>query len=440
MGQGIIAAAGLGGFVARTIEGMGLLAAIVCTFLLVWAGINYISSAGNANRLAAAKRLMLRSLIGLVIVLAAVLLSGILNKTYGGAVPPSAATSLPALSPIQPAPSSGGFVEVIVKAVAGLFGVIIQSAAKPFIDALVYFTTKTPLLVGNPSVVHLWLISVGIADALMVLAIGLIGFHVMGAEQFGLKEVDLKNLLPQTLLVFVLINSSIYLLDGLIELSNAMINAIRLGAGNVYPWTVLIKLITNISVFSLPALIIFLIFIILTVILLIYYISRIVVLYLGAVLAPLVILVWLIPGFRDFAESVLKTYIATVFVLFIHVVIILLAGSLFLQVGSANGSKDPVMAMLLGIAAVVALIKTQGVLMQLNYASLGPKTARKLGGSFINGVSYIGGSARYVAADLALPLSEAASAAQRKLSAVALRPKETTPKSDKISRGGNRKP
>ena len=62
---------------------------------------------------------------------------------------------------------------------------------------------------------------------------------------------------------------------------------------------------------------------------------------------------------------------------------------------TSNGSPDPVMSLLLGLATLIALIKTQGVLMQLNFASLGPRAARNLGGNFINGVSYLAVSSRY---------------------------------------------
>ena len=127
--------------------------------------------------------------------------------------------------------------------------------------------------------------------------------------------------------------------------------------------------------------------------------TRIVTIYIGAVLAPLVLLIWLIPGFRDFAESAGKTYLATIFVLFIHVVILELAASLFL--GLADGpthTPDPLMAMVVGIATLFALLKTQSFMMQLSYISTGPRTARKLGSQFMTGVSYLSTKSKSVSA------------------------------------------
>lgn len=383
------------GFIQPIIATMTVLASLICSFLIIWGGFMYLTSSGNVKKLQAAKRVITRSLIGLVIVFSASTVSLMLSHAYGSDSTGSQ-QHLPVLNAVKPATASGGLVDVLISAISGLLEVIIESAARPFISALSYFTNGTPLMANNISVMHLWVISTSIADSLMVIVLALIGFHVMGGEMFGMRDINLSALLPQILLIFALINSSIFILDGLIELSNAMINALRAGVGNVNPWHSLLQIISNVTGYSLPALAILIIFLIFTVILLIYYIGRIVTLYLGAVLAPLIVLLWLVPGFRDFAENALKTYLSTIFVLFIHVIILSLAGSLFADISSSNrGTPDPIMSLLLGLATLVALIKTQGVLMQLNHSSLGPKAARQLGGSFINGISYLAVSAKY---------------------------------------------
>jgi hypothetical protein len=83
--------------------------------------------------------------------------------------------------------------------------------------------------------------------------------------------------------------------------------------------------------------------------------------------------------------------LVTIFVLFIHVVILRLAASIFagLVATGPNHTPDPLMALIVGLATVIALLKTQGVLMQLSYVSIGPRTARKLGGQFATAVSYV---------------------------------------------------
>jgi hypothetical protein len=211
----------------------------------------------------------------------------------------------------------------------------------------------------------------------------------MSAASLGLDEIEFKHLLPQIIVTFLLINTSIFAIDAIISLSNAMIHALNAAYGGVSVWDVLSAIASKAGGMGLVALMIMVVFIILAVILLVYYVTRIVTLYLGAILSPIVILLWLIPGFRDFAITAIKTYATTIFVLFVHVVILLLAASIFSGMATgADKSIDPIMGTVVGVAALITLLKTQGVMMQLSYVSVGPKALRKLGGQFMTGVSY----------------------------------------------------
>jgi len=377
-------------FISPILSSMVGLAILLCVFFIVLGGFGYITSSGDTTKLAKSKKTIIRALIGLSIVIAASSIALILKHAYG-VNNIHAAGQLPNIQAIKQNKTSNSLIAVLLKSISGIFGVIIKSAAKPFIEALAYFTKQTPLLVHNSAVVKLWVICTALADSLLALAVAIIGFHVMSAEQLGVKDVNLRTIFPQLLLVFIVMNSSIYILDGIIELSNALISGLRSATGNITPWHSLINLVSNISGYSLAALLILVILMIFTVILIIYYLGRLVILYLGAVLSPLIVLMWLIPSLRDFAENALKTYVSTIFVLFIHVVILSLAASLFLEVlkPGVNTSDGSIMGLLLGLATLITLIKTQGVLMQLNFASLGPKTARNLAGSFISGVGYM---------------------------------------------------
>ena len=113
--------------------------------------------------------------------------------------------------------------------------------------------------------------------------------------------------------------------------------------------------------------------------------------YLGAVLSPLILLIWLLPSFRDFAKISAKVYGATIFVLFVHVVILELVASLFtgMIASSPTHTADPLMSMIVGLAALIALLKTQSFMMQLSYISAGPRSVKKLGSEFISGISYL---------------------------------------------------
>jgi hypothetical protein len=248
-------------------------------------------------------------------------------------------------------------------------------------------------MAANSGVLNLWLAVVGITDALFVIVIALLGFHVMSFATLGLEEIEFKHMLPRIGLVFLLINTSIFAIDAIISLSNAMISAVNAAYPTKSVWDSLTAVENQQGALGLAALLIMVVFIILAVMLMIYYVLRLVTLYIGAVLSPVVLLLWLVPGFKQFTEAAAKVYLTTIFVLFIHVVILELAASMFagMLAASPDQTLNPIMSMIVGVATIMALLKTQSVLSQLTYMSLGPTTAMKLGGMLTNVVGYYAG-------------------------------------------------
>jgi hypothetical protein len=377
-------------YVVPIMQALVGIASLASVAFLVYGGFLYMTSRGAPDKLDGAKRVLKNALLGLVIVLGAATLTAILAGSVSPDTQPSHA-NLPNLQSIEPKETSNGLVEVLINAIMGLLSLIIQTIATPFLSALEFFTKATPLMTDNPTVFNLWLAMVGIVDVLFVVVVALLGFHVMSASTFGFDEIDFKHLLPRIILIFLLINTSIFAIDAIIGLSNALITAISKVGGASSVWDTLIAVVGDSGGQGVAALLIMLAFLIFAVILIVYYVVRLVVLLIGAVLAPLVLMIWLIPGFRDFSETAIKTYITTIFVLFVHVVILLLASSLFAGMSAASGNDVPntLIAMVTGLATVVALLKTQGVMNQFSYVSLGPRSMRQLGGKFISGVSHM---------------------------------------------------
>lgn len=389
-------------YVVPLLRTLCVLASAACVVFLIHGGFVYMTSAGKPERLDQAKRIIRNTLIGLLIVLGAATINEVLAHAYNAAAVTNNA-QLPKLQAIPPDSVSNGLVAVLIKAITGLLNNIIQSVAQPFLHALSFFTTSTGLMAQNSAVFNLWLVMVGICDGLFVLVVALLGFHVMSASTFGFDEIDVKHLLPRFGLIFLGMNTSIFPIDAFIGISNAMISAINAAGGTNSVWDTLSGVVKDSGGQGVAALLIMIVFLILSVILLVYYIGRLVTLYIGAVLSPAVLLAWLIPGFRDFAETAAKTYLVTIFVLFVHVVILQLAASLFvgMAAGSGNNVPDTLMAMVTGLATIVALLKTQSVMMQFSYVSGGMRNARKLGGQFMNGVGYMTGRGKAAVAAVA---------------------------------------
>lgn len=356
-----------------------------------------MTSAGKPERLDQAKRIIRNVFIGLLIILGAAIINEVLAHAYSASTTSNA--TLPQLQAIPPDQVSNGLVATLIKAITGLLNNIIQSVAQPFLHALSFFTASTGLMAANSAVFNLWLVMVGICDGLFVLVVALLGFHVMSASTFGFDEIDVKHLLPRFGLVFLGMNVSIFVIDGFIGVSNVMIDAVNTVASSTSVWDTLSEVVKQSGGQGVAVLLIMVTFLILSVILLVNYIGRLVTLYIGAVLPPAVLLAWLVPGFRDFSKTAAKTYLTTIFVLFVHVVILQLAASLFvgMAVGSDNNLPDTLIAMATGLATIVALLKTQGVMTQFSYVSGGARNARKLGGQFMNGVGYMTGKGKAAA-------------------------------------------
>lgn len=365
------------------------LASLVCTFFLVNGGIRYATSKGNPERLNDAKKIIRNGLVGLVIVLAAITLTGVLGRAYSG--PTSQANPQKfSLQPIEVSKTDNGLVDVLINAILGLLSNVVQSVGQPFVRALSYFVNSTPLMGENPSVFNLWLAIVAITDVMFILTIALLGFHVMSFSTLGLEELDVKRLLPQLVIVFLLANTSIFLIDAVISLSNAMIRALQSGFPSTDIWATLADILKRSSDLTVAVLLVMIAFLVLAVMLLVYYVSRLIALYVGAILSPLVLLLWLMPAFKDFVITALKAYLATVFVIFVHVVILLLASSIFTEIlDNPNSKQNTLMALIIGLATMVALLKTQGLMQELSYVASIPQAAREMSGSFIRGLSYV---------------------------------------------------
>lgn len=371
------------------------LASLACVFFLVNGGIQYSTSAGNPERLERAKKIIKNALIGLVLVIAAGTLTAILTHSYSNGGTPGT-EQFPTLQAIEPKDDGFNLFDVVINAIVAVLRNIVQSIGEPFVNALGFFTNSTPLMGDNSSVFNLWLAVVGITDVLFILVIALIGFQVMSAASLGFDEIELRQLLPQMAFIFLLVNTSIFAIDAIISLSNAMIHALQSGFPSTSVWGVLADITKQSSEMGLAGLLIMIAFLILSVMLLVYYVLRLVGLYLGAILSSLVLLLWLLPAFKDFAITALKTYLVAVFVLFVHVVILLLAASIFMgiAIGSNEGQPNALMALIVGLATVVALLKAQGLMNQMVSAASAPKAARELGTSFMRGVSYMTRTAR----------------------------------------------
>jgi len=111
------------------------------------------------------------------------------------------------------------------------------------------------------------------------------------------------------------------------------------------------------------------------------YISRLIFISLGAVLSPFIFLLSALPKFSDFALIAIKTYLVSIFIVFVHVVIIQLASS-FLTL--PDHSENSIISIAVGIGLFITLLKTPNLMMQMVMYTANSGAMKKLGNQIIN--------------------------------------------------------
>jgi hypothetical protein len=366
------------------LDGIG---GLLCVLGIMYSAYLFMTSSGDAERLHHAKRMLRNAIVGLVIVLAASAGTAILHHAYTSPAPGSD-SKLPTISEVQPAKSSGGWSTILIDALGGFFTNIVTTLASPILNVLAKFTTSTPLMASQAQVFNMWLVLLGIANVLFTLVVALLGFRVMSAEMFGLGDIELRSMLPQIGLVYLLMNVSIFAIDLIISVSNAIISAIYAGFPGTDIWKSLIA--TDVyahTALPLATLLVFIAFTVLACMLVVFYLERIIILCLGAAFSPIVVLLWLLPGFRDFANNLIRTYLVVIFVLVVHVVVLMLGATLLNGALTSGplGTPNPLAELFIGVAIVSTLLSVQRFLVQMSIVSSGANSTRKLGRQFAAG-------------------------------------------------------
>ncbi|MBU1000250.1 pilin [Patescibacteria group bacterium] len=374
-------------FTNQTLNTLLIFATAAATFFLVRGGYVYITSTGKPDALEHAKKTVRNALIGLVIIIAASVFSSVLQGAFDT---PSQETSSAQLNlaPIQPVEPSGGLTQVLLDAVAGFLQNIVQSATEPLTDGIITFLTTTPSILTNSVIFNFWLVMVGITDSLFALMIALLGFHFMSASTFGFEEIEFKHLLPRVGLAFLGANMSIFLCDWIVLSCNTLVTAVLNATGGLNSAWIQNAFTPASIVTGATPLIIFIfmiLFVIVSIVLLLFYVTRLIAVALGAVMSPLIFLLWAVPKFADFAEVSVKSYITVVYTVFVHVVIIQLASS-FLTIPGSSGANS-LISILVGIGLLFTLLKTPSIMMQLVFYNTGRGVVRKIGGQIMNVIS-----------------------------------------------------
>jgi hypothetical protein len=366
-----------------TVNIITIIASSLLTFFLVKGGYLYMTSSGNPENLLNAKRTIIRSIAGVLLVFGANIIVSTLTNAFSGTIQGGSDTSI-TFSPIVPSPGNG-VVQILIDAITGVIQNFIQSGTKPVLDALIGMLTTTPSLLSNSVIWNFWIVMVGITDSLYVVVIALLGLHVMSSDSLGFEQVEIQTLLPRIGVAFLGSNVSLFLADYVSVTCNMLVKAVLNGTGgithawvlNATTWTALID--PKQAVFI--TLIFLLLFLILAIVLLLMLVGRLIFISLGAVLSPFMFLLWVLPKFSDIAEIGAKVYIANVFSIFVQVVVIQLACS-FLALPEVTDNS--LLALAIAIGLFFSLLKIPKMLYDMAFYSSGVRSFKQLGGQIMN--------------------------------------------------------
>ncbi len=370
-------------FTKDTLQIITLIATALAVFFLVFAGYTYITSAGKPEALESAKKIIKNALVGLTLVLTANVVTSVFQHALNSQTTSGSGTPIEMVT-IQTVEPSDGLTQVLIDAVASFIQNIVESSTSPIINGIMGYVTTTPTLLTNEVIRNFWLISVGIVDVLFIVVVALLGLQVMSASTFGFDEVELKQLLPKLGLSFLGANISLFLADYAIITANTLVKVVLDSTGglnqawvqNAFNPTAVITGTTPLIV-----LIFMVLFLIVSIVLLLMYISRLIFISLAAVLSPFIFLLSALPKFSDFALIASKSYFVSVFIVFVHVVIIQLASS-FLTL--PEHSENSLISIAVGIGLFITLLKTPNLMMQMVMYTSNSGAMKKLGNQIIN--------------------------------------------------------
>ncbi len=373
-------------YTSDTLNIITLIASAAAVFFLIKGGYQYMASTGKPQAIEQAKKTIKNAIIGLVIVLAAGFIVSIFRGALSGPISGGSSTSI-SLTPIQSVKPSDGLTQVLIDAVSSFMQNIVESATSPIVNGIIGYLTTTPSVLQNQVIMNFWLVILGITDSLFAVIVALLGLHFMSASTFGYDDVELSQLLPKIGLAFLGANVSLFLANYVILTVNALVTTVLNSTGGLnHAWVMdAINPATFITgTTPLITLVFLILFLILAIVLLFMYIGRLIMISLGAVLSPLIFLLWIVPKFSDFAEIAVKSYVVTVSVVFIHVVLIQLASS-FLSL--PNGSGNSLVSIAVAIGLFMTLLKVPGVMMQMVFYNSANRVLRKIGHEITNVMS-----------------------------------------------------
>lgn len=282
--------------------------------------------------------------------------------------PTSVASPTPTPTPegnFAPDPS-GGLLPDPKQWAADVFNQVLVNLLRGLADALhgvvgavlgssLNFITQTPPAgsYASPTVVALWNVVRGIANAGLVLVALWGGFNLIVREHVGSPYHEAMELVPRLILGALLTNTSLAWGQLTIDLNNALCQAV--GQASLPAWER-----ADSATQLLVEVLAILIYLVTSLLLLLQMLMRLALIDVLLVASPLGLLCWVLPQTQGWARTWSSAFFAAVFSQFLQVLTLKLGGSLLTEL-TPMAADAAVLALFLGVAVLVLTLKVPGL-------------------------------------------------------------------------------
>lgn len=247
------------------------------------------------------------------------------------------------------------FNQVLVNLLNGIANAV-REIVSSVLGSSLNFITQTPPAgsYASPTVVALWNIVRGIADAaLLLVALGG-GFNLILREHVNQADHGAMELFPRLALGALLVNTSLSWGQLAIDANNALCSAI--GGASLPAWQKADPT-TQVLVDLIGALI----YLVTSLLLLLQMLMRLALVDVLLVVAPLGLLCWVLPQTQGWARLWSSLFFGTVFTQFVQVLVLKLGDALLTEV-TPMAPDAALLAVFLGVAVLALTLKVPGLM------------------------------------------------------------------------------
>jgi hypothetical protein len=236
----------------------------------------------------------------------------------------------------------------LAEALHGVVGAVLGSSLN--------FITQTPPAgsYASPTVVALWNVVRGIANAGLVLVALWGGVNLIVREHIGSPYHEAMELVPRLILGALLANTSLAWGQLAIDLNNALCQAV--GQASLPAWER-----ADSATQLLVEVLAILIYLVTSLLLLLQQLMRLALIDVLLVVSPLGLLCWVLPQTQGWARLWSSTFFGAVFTQFVQVLALKLGGSLLTEL-TPMAADAALLAVFLGVAVLLLTMKIPGLM------------------------------------------------------------------------------